>query len=175
MPSLRNLHPAVPAAALLLFVFWVWGGDSSSPPPAPPQATATAPSGDEDAAGCVAPVFAQKGGACEGWWSEELPPVPHDKPWCGKAAFVRRLREVEALAGVEGSGVTSQTQRGLAQSRLDDEWLGNVEFHDTQEKVCWTGDLREHYVGKHNVVPSRAFVDYVVSRARGVGGGGGAL
>ena len=116
------------------------------------------PSGTE---GCFAPLYGGRGGQCEGYWSADVYPVPHKEPWCGKAAFMKDLARIEASDVVQ-----VQHQRGLAQSRIDSSFLGNEEYHDTARQQCWTGDLREHYVGEYNVVPTKDFIDYVAARAK---------
>eukprot|EP01064_Diplonema_japonicum_P002017 TRINITY_DN11310_c0_g1_i1.p1 TRINITY_DN11310_c0_g1~~TRINITY_DN11310_c0_g1_i1.p1 ORF type:complete len:167 (+),score=41.22 TRINITY_DN11310_c0_g1_i1:49-501(+) len=119
--------------------------------------------------GCVRPVFWEGNtNGCEGYWGNGREPVKGE-PWCGKDEFVAKLKAKEDecdTADKEHQGSSHwckiERQRGLATSRIDDTVLGNHEYHDIKTEVCWTGDFRAHYVGLHNVVPSRAFHSYVM-------------
>eukprot|EP01062_Namystynia_karyoxenos_P027275 TRINITY_DN20985_c0_g1_i1.p1 TRINITY_DN20985_c0_g1~~TRINITY_DN20985_c0_g1_i1.p1 ORF type:complete len:219 (+),score=75.93 TRINITY_DN20985_c0_g1_i1:74-658(+) len=113
---------------------------------------------------------------CEGYWDMHLGVVPFEDgvKWCGQTAWlqkfealeraVRRARD-EAPEGQRygpGSRYAIITMRGLATSHIDDSFLGNEEFTDSIEEICWTGDLREHYYGKYNVRPTRRMYEYVM-------------
>ncbi|KAJ9467014.1 hypothetical protein DIPPA_06178 [Diplonema papillatum] len=115
--------------------------------------------------GCSEPRFPPAGKVrCEGYWDEDYMPVPHKKPWCGKEEWMQKLAAIEAASSEEpGQRIQQLTFRGLATSRIDDSFLGNTEYADQEAKVCWTGDFREHYVGKYNCVPTKPFFDYVES------------
>uniref|UniRef100_A0A7S1QA16 Uncharacterized protein n=1 Tax=Neobodo designis TaxID=312471 RepID=A0A7S1QA16_NEODS len=129
--------------------------------------------------------------ACEGYWRDSesvadtdpdapapLPfPAARPLPFCGQHLWAKRLAYLEARAREALSdghstnvGIAIARTRGLSPSRLTGELLGNLEFTDTTtagarsgEPVCWTGDFREHYVGRFNVAPSREFYHYVLA------------
>ena len=103
-------------------------------------------------------------------------PKGHDAPFCGQALFLKMLERVEQVAAAASHPNGQQSlfitrARGISHSRLGRaKLLGNVEFADAavvdprtgrSEQVCWTGDLRSHYIEKFNVRPSRRFVDYI--------------
>ena len=107
-------------------------------------------------------------------------PQPGLAPFCGAEQWSKRLHFLEALAGeAKGAafGLSVKNFRGLSPSRLDDGvLLGSREFHSTLPRsetgvtgegsgtVCWPAEYREHYVGRHRVVPSEEFYRFVVAK-----------
>lgn len=129
-------------------------------------------------------------GANSGTKEGGLPfPQRRPLPFCGQQQWAKRLAYIEAKAmeafraDKTDFAIQVRSFRGLSTSRLTGELLGNKEFIDVAEspraatkgadggavaasdrRVCWTGDLRDHYVEGHNVVPSRDFYFYVLER-----------
>lgn len=110
-------------------------------------------------------------------------PVKNVEPFCGQADFVAALRELESLARDDEDSGTAPIKirlfRGLSSSRIDGALLGNQEFadhswcadpphatSDCRMFMCWTGDLRSHYIEKYNIVPSREFYSYVSTNSQ---------
>ena len=117
-------------------------------------------------------------------------PVVNARPWCGHREWLHMLKTIEDSSSGDGKGGVQATRfRGMSYSRIEGEMslLGNKEFIDEQfffrttadgkaadtstlgqvrrrRWICWTGDLREHYVAKYNVVPSKEFFYYVIEK-----------
>eukprot|EP01060_Flectonema_neradi_P010816 TRINITY_DN178_c1_g1_i13.p1 TRINITY_DN178_c1_g1~~TRINITY_DN178_c1_g1_i13.p1 ORF type:complete len:140 (+),score=17.32 TRINITY_DN178_c1_g1_i13:86-505(+) len=128
---------------LLCVVFWMFGFSSEK---------------------CFQPSFSKRPiVGCEGYWSEDNTPIANPKPWCGKDDFLSKLRAIETVAESDDPGQYSVlTLRGFSTSRIDGSFLGNKEYHSASG-MCWTGDFASHYVSDHNVVPSLAFYEFVMS------------
>lgn len=100
-------------------------------------------------------------------------PKAHDKPWPGQKEFLEKLKKMELFARdhdfenpqSQRNIVTRLSARGFAPSRLESNvTLGNSEFmvEDINSKrIIWTDVLREYYIGKFNVIPSRDFYRFV--------------
>jgi len=131
---------------------------------------------------------------CEGYFrpsaddhKSNLPfPKAQEEPFCGQHEWVLRAQAIQEYADKIAAGglgsISASLQvhsfRGLSHSRLDATILGNKEYVDTSMcstqapneetgdcvYVCWTGDFIGHYVGDHNVVPSREFYNYIRKR-----------
>lgn len=52
--------------------------------------------------------------------------------------------------------------KGCSHSRIDKTTLGNVEYQHKNWK--WTGDFADHYVLKHKVKPSDAFMKFLLDK-----------
>lgn len=104
----------------------------------------------------------------EGYWRNEydastsLYPSPKSRPdaWPRKAEFLAKLGAVEtALKNAD----CLTYYRGLAPSRIEEDvYVGSCEFIDKTAKIVWPCGYLQHYIDKHNVVPSADFYDYIM-------------
>lgn len=99
----------------------------------------------------------------EGYWkSDEEPllpkPVANEKPWKGKAVFLKALAATEATA----SGLSKY--KGHSICRICGERNGSGEYQS--RGWVWPDGLR-HYVKAHNVRPSLAFQEMVLGKRLG--------
>eukprot|EP00668_Euglena_longa_P018637 GGOE01023228.1.p1 GENE.GGOE01023228.1~~GGOE01023228.1.p1 ORF type:complete len:183 (+),score=58.57 GGOE01023228.1:34-549(+) len=101
----------------------------------------------------------------EGYWgfdkSDKSWPWPHPfkGDWEDKEKFCNKLQ------GIEGKLEADMVSyRGLAESRLEEgEMVGAGEYVDHVNGVSWPEGFGEHYIRKHNVLPSEEFFDYVLA------------
>ena len=98
---------------------------------------------------------------CEGYWSKgkenSYLPVVSDKVWEGKEEWLRK-------AFVVSDNTPVVAYRGIAFSRLDGTAVGNEEYQDEANNMCWPSGYLEHYVRDNNVMPTEKFYNYVNSR-----------
>lgn len=104
---------------------------------------------------------------CEGYWSDgrgedkkskSYQPIPSDEVWGGKSVWMDRPKTVEKyISGV--SGETYKCFRGMTPCRLCNEMVGNCEYH--MGKMCWPEGYVEHYIGHHNVMPTKKFYKFI--------------
>ncbi len=91
-------------------------------------------------------------------------PKANAKPWAGKEEFLKKLEKIEAFASRdENAKIRINVFRGPAMSRLDSGIVGCTEYVDTVNSMKWTEGFGSHYIGKHNVKPSREFYEYVMT------------
>lgn len=96
----------------------------------------------------------------EGYWYNDYSaqaypmPVPNDKPFGGKDAFLSRLSVLENKAKVVA-------YRGYSPCRLC-----SLRCNGSTEYVLggwvWPAGYK-HYIKEHNVIPSDAFMDFVMN------------
>jgi hypothetical protein len=99
----------------------------------------------------------------EGFWSAKYKPKPSKYSWPDKLKWIARVKIVERyLMQLPPESQSYITFRGLALSRIDDDVVGNSEFHDAG--FCWPEGYVEHYIGKYNVMPTKRFYNYINSR-----------
>lgn len=91
------------------------------------------------------------------WYSDREPhlpmPEPSPVPWEGQAAFLAALAARETVA-------RSVTFRGFSLCRVCRRANGSQEF--TLAGWCWPSGLA-HYVRDHNVRPTEAFIEFIIS------------
>jgi hypothetical protein len=84
--------------------------------------------------------------------------------WPGQAAFIAALASVER----RGRGIETFRQMGFSTCRLCGMKNGTGEFYDPRPSAAhgwrWPEGYR-HYVEDHNVQPSNAFLNYIMSRS----------
>lgn len=56
--------------------------------------------------------------------------------------------------------------RGLAPSRLENVNVGSGEFRDLEVGMIWPGGYAPYYIGKKNVMPTKAFYEYIMYRTK---------
>lgn len=104
----------------------------------------------------------------EGYWgqsADDITEFPWPRPylhgsWPEKGVFLERLAAIEGSLAAAGR---LRQYRGLAPSRLDPgEMVGSGEFVDETNGVVWPEGYAQHYVDRHNVLPSEQFYDYVM-------------
>ena len=87
----------------------------------------------------------------------------------GEAAEVQR----RGLADMQGviPGASFAAMDGLAPSRMDGSNVGSGEFCDGSGPdggaIRWPEGYARHYIGEHDVVPTRRFFEYVAWRSSG--------
>ncbi len=55
--------------------------------------------------------------------------------------------------------------RGYTPSRLDPNIIvGSKEYYDPEYNIGWPEGYAEHYISKHNVMPTERFFNYVMSK-----------
>jgi len=113
---------------------------------------------------------------CEGYW--DLPskskkghqPSPSPYFWPEKDRWLYKLKTIEDyLRSIQviihndkyHTGYVSY--RGLSPSRLvKNEMVGNGEYYDRDyDNMCWPEGYGSYYIGKHNVMPTARFYNYV--------------
>ena len=72
------------------------------------------------------------------------------------------------------SGTTNINYRGLSPCRIEIRYVpvGNKEFREYENGksiICWPEGYGEHYIGKHNVMPTEKFFNYVINKYEEVG------
>ena len=72
------------------------------------------------------------------------------------------------------SGTTNINYRGLAPCRIEIGYVpvGNKEFREYENGksiICWPEGYGEHYIGKHNVMPTEKFFNYVINKYEEIG------
>jgi hypothetical protein len=102
-------------------------------------------------------------------------PVPRPNadhhPWLERDCFLRKIREIEARLTAAGPPGYVR-YRGLAPSRVEaGATVGNGEFEDRVNGVCWPEGYAAHYVDKHRVLPSEEFYEYVMGAQLNAAGG----
>ena len=125
----------------------------------------------------------------EGYWSAEYWPQRFvhsglSEAWGDKNRFLSAVSAVERAICL-GDAADAQSQGlgligvipgasfvamdGSAPSRLDDTVVGSGEFCDACEggQIRWPEGYAQHYIGTHDVVPTRRFFQYVVRRVNG--------
>jgi hypothetical protein len=94
------------------------------------------------------------------WYSKDEPHYPHpkprDKPWKGRAEFLKNLDKVESKAH-------SVSFKGSSLCRCCGQRNGSSTF--TTKRWEWPEGLR-HYVKDHNVKPSEDFLAYIESMTK---------
>jgi hypothetical protein len=98
-------------------------------------------------------------------------PVAQSRPWKGEAAFLAKLRAMEAEAAAPKPprfrkvmrGLHVESSRGRALSRFEPEkTVGSRSYGDYDADLEWTEALGDYYVANFHVQPSREFIDYVM-------------
>jgi hypothetical protein len=125
------------------------------------------------------------GARVEGYWASSPDPAQDDydgaypwpvaqsHPWKGEAAFLVKLRAMEAEATKPKKssvlkvmrGLHVEASRGRAPSRLEPQkMVGNRSYVDYDAGgLEWTEALGDYYVANFHVQPSREFIDYVMA------------
>jgi hypothetical protein len=72
------------------------------------------------------------------------------------------------------SGTTNINYRGLSPCRIEIRYVpvGNKEFREYENGksiICWPEGYGEHYIGKHNVMPTEKFFNYVINKYEEIG------
>jgi hypothetical protein len=129
-----------------------------------------------------------KNGVCEGYWGSvnmdkttqpfnlfggESPQTPHNLPqpvsskkeWKDKKAFVNLVHKIE-----DDKSTRKIYYKGLAFSRVEPgAFVMSNEYVDEKNKICWPGGYAEHYILKHNVMPTKKFYEYIIMRSKQLG------
>ena len=127
--------------------------------------------------------------SAEGYWSSEYAPqrFVHNglsEAWADKGRFLSAVSAVERAICLGGPadaqsqglgligaipGASFVAMDGSAPSRLDDTMVGSGEFCDACEggQIRWPEGYARHYIGAHDVVPTRRFFEYVLQRVNG--------
>jgi hypothetical protein len=92
------------------------------------------------------------------WWSKYQTQFPMPIP---NQITEEEAKEIYRLIKLkeEDESVTRLVYRGLSHSRIDRSFLGCEEYFS--DEFRWPGDFAEHYVLKHKVKPSDAFLAYI--------------
>ena len=98
-------------------------------------------------------------------WKED------DGYWPGKQEFMNKVRKVEEFfKDGKNPNYEMMGQDGLALSRIEktskdgsEVWVGSDEYHDHNAKMCWPQNYINHYIEKHNVLPSKKFYEYIMN------------
>ena len=111
-------------------------------------------------------------------------PVISSKKWSDKNKFLNMLKVIEDQSEESGtrrnfdierySGTTYFNYRGLSPCRIEIGYVpvGNKEFREYKNGksiICWPEGYGEHYIGKHNVMPTEKFFNYVINKYEEVG------
>lgn len=94
-------------------------------------------------------------------------PIHNSAPWHGKRIFVRALAKAEDSANLSGYSVQ---YRGSSMCRCCDKLNGSAEFQvpiGGGHEWRWPIGL-SHYIDRHNVRPSQAFIDFIIDYAGGM-------
>lgn len=115
----------------------------------------------------------------EGYWADmeskdrnRYMPIISKKVWKDKLKFLQALERIEgSMPRYIWSPDTRQefynvSFRGLAYSRIDGTGVGNSEFVDLEKDIKWPQGYAQHYIGKHNVMPTKRFFEYVMYRIK---------
>jgi hypothetical protein len=98
---------------------------------------------------------------CEGYWTKtkdnKYLPIISDNPWIDKSEWLQK-------AYIVNSNTPMVAYRGLSFSRLDGSVVGNEEYQDTTNNICWPQGYIEHYIRDHNVMPTEKFYNYINTR-----------
>ena len=89
-----------------------------------------------------------------GFWSEDNPPQPRDKPWKGKKQFCAEL------TALEESQLPSKPYKGFSNCVLCKRRSGLHTYNSGGWE--WHSSLL-HYVQEHNVKPLQTFIDFVMN------------
>jgi hypothetical protein len=103
------------------------------------------------------------------WWSKHEPDLPKpialDYKWKGRAAFLKALRNVEALIDADKpKNCRVRHYKGWSTCRICEQDNGSTEYvlEFMHSKWVWpVGFL--HYVERHNVRPSQAFQEFIMA------------
>jgi len=116
----------------------------------------------------------KKGGVVTGFWDGDKGdkgakfylPIVSKKTWKDKEKFLIATWNIERyLSSVNDRKYYVEYSRGMAPSRLEDNVsVGNGDYHDTEWNALWPTGFVPHYIGKWNVMPTKAFFEYVMCR-----------
>lgn len=102
-------------------------------------------------------TFIRDGKRIEGYWyAKAVPQYPKPIPNELTALAAQQIYE---LIKKRESECEVQKNRGLSPSRLDDTHVGSKEF--IHREWLWPEGFAEHYVLKHRVRPSSAFLTFI--------------
>lgn len=95
-------------------------------------------------------------------------PIVSKKVWKDKGKFLDAVSKLEDdILHPPTDKYYSLSCRGRSPSRLEDGvYLGFVEFWDTEAGVAWPEQYARYYIGKWNVMPTKAFFDYILYRMK---------
>lgn len=91
---------------------------------------------------------------CEGYWNKQYRPVISTKIWYGKDEWIRKALIVE-------HHTPQKSFRGISFSRIDGTPVGNKEYYDVINNMCWPEGYVEHYIKNYNVMPTQKFYHYI--------------
>jgi len=115
--------------------------------------------------------------SCEGYWdirsynsqSSYSPdsrylPIPSNKVWSEKQVWMNKAKAVEEYIKVMSKedptgSIKYQCYRGMSRCRLCDQFVGNCEYQ--HKGMCWPSNYIEHYIGYHNVMPTKRFYEFI--------------
>ena len=110
-------------------------------------------------------------GHVEGYWAmdkkDKSRPFPQKfkGTWEDKDTFCDKVHSIE-----EKLEADQMFYRGMSESRLEPgEMVGSGEHRDLVNGVLWPEGYAEHYIRKHNVLPSEEFYEYVMAFVLGDG------
>ncbi len=95
-------------------------------------------------------------------------PVAHAQPWPGKDDFVAKMWIIEHHSKSfwkKKIGLRTDYSKGYSPSRLTGEDVGSAQFHDYDFNVTWPTGFVQHYIDRHNIIPSLHFYRYAHARA----------
>ena len=109
-------------------------------------------------------------------------PVISSKKWSDKNKFLNMLKVIEdqsvkvdqrTFNTERYSGTTYFNYRGFSPCRIEIGYVpvGNKEFGEYENGksiICWPEGYGEHYIGKHNVMPTEKFFNYVINKYKEV-------
>lgn len=98
---------------------------------------------------------------CEGYWTKTRDnrylPIISNEVWTEKSEWLQKAYVVNA-------NTPTVSYRGIAFSRLDGSFVGNEEYQDTINNICWPEGYVEHYIRDNNVMPTERFYNYINAR-----------
>lgn len=113
---------------------------------------------------------------CEGVWHPNYRPVPSKVTWRCKEDWMAKVKAIERYLKESPPEVVG---RDVYYDRRGFFWyvttipcrlcpgfvpISNGEYNDPEYDMCWPVGYVEHYIGTHNVMPTRLFYDYVETR-----------
>jgi len=91
---------------------------------------------------------------CEGYWGKGYKPTISKENWNGKQEWVNRAIFVEKYTPI-------RSFRGISFSRIDGSPVGNKEYYDVTNNICWPEGYVQHYILNNNVMPTERFFNYI--------------
>lgn len=102
------------------------------------------------------------------WWSKHEPhlpmPIAQAEKWKGREDFLKALAHVEGAVGLNLLKGIIVHYRGWSTCRLCGEKNGSSEYRCISMESTWEWPSGyAHYVAAHNVRPSQAFQEFILT------------